>query len=59
MSALEKMMLKVHERLRATGEAPRYMAAEGEEVPLPPQLRGNRKHVKRVVGRHTYTDYKE
>jgi len=36
MAAIEKLMLKVHERLRASGEAPSYMAEAGEDSNPPP-----------------------
>ena len=59
MGSFEQFMLTVHERLRSAAEAPRYMHAEGEDSALPPQLRDGRRQVKRVVGRHTITTYKE
>jgi len=51
MSAIERTMLKVHQHLREAGLLPRSA--------LPPQLQSNRKQVKRMVGRRTYTTYKE
>jgi len=53
MSYIERLMLHVHERLRATGEAPRFMGEAGVS-PLPPPLRSGKKQVRRQVGRKTY-----
>jgi len=51
MNAIEKASYLLHERLRAVGEAPKFMGEAGD--PLPPQLQASHKRIRRQVGRHT------
>ena len=52
-------MYLVHQRLRALGETPRYVAAEGEESHLPPQLKSGHKRVRRIIGHRIVEEDKE